>query len=267
MVWFWFGLFRSHLRVLIIAGLALPSAMVGIDYSQKVPLMFDVVVVEQPDGNISWRKVTGFVGGSYTFGDGSSVSITKPEGGPIGTVVVNDSDRRLRIIRVTYGSKPRLPGPGGRDEVAVIDPRKDGRHARTRRTLRSRKRRPAPVDDVCFQLRYVGLAGLVVVTDGHGQARVIPDLSEYDSLRSGGRRKCWFQRTGTFKDTRPKERRPQGKAPLRRSACVAVERESTVVSMTVGINRHSPDDIQIRGNRTTAPSPRELCSHCSHPMT
>ena len=34
-----------------------------------------------------------------------------------------------------------------------------------------------------------------------------------------------------------------------------------------GINRHSPDDIQIRGNRTTAPSPRELCSHCSHPMT
>ena len=33
------------------------------------------------------------------------------------------------------------------------------------------------------------------------------------------------------------------------------------------LNRHSPDDIQIRGNRTTAPSPRELCSHCSHPMT
>ena len=32
-------------------------------------------------------------------------------------------------------------------------------------------------------------------------------------------------------------------------------------------NRHSPDDIQIRGNRTTAPSPRGLCSHCSHPMT
>ena len=26
------------------------------------------------------------------------------------------------------------------------------------------------------------------------------------------------------------------------------------------LNRHSPDDIQIRGNRTTAPSPRELCS-------
>ena len=33
------------------------------------------------------------------------------------------------------------------------------------------------------------------------------------------------------------------------------------------LNRHSPDDIQIHGNRTTAPSPRELCSHCSHPMT
>jgi len=32
------------------------------------------------------------------------------------------------------------------------------------------------------------------------------------------------------------------------------------------LNRHSPDDIQIRENRTTVPPPRELYSLCSHPM-
>ena len=32
-------------------------------------------------------------------------------------------------------------------------------------------------------------------------------------------------------------------------------------------NRHSPDAIQIRGNGTMAPSPREFYSLCSHPMT
>ena len=120
------GLFRRHLRLLIVAGLALPSAMVGINYSQKIPLMFDVVVVEQHDGTISWRKVRKFVGGQYTFRDGSRASVAKPEGGPIGTVVVNDSDRRLRIIRVSYSSTPRMPGLGGRDAVAVIDPRMTG---------------------------------------------------------------------------------------------------------------------------------------------
>ena len=32
------------------------------------------------------------------------------------------------------------------------------------------------------------------------------------------------------------------------------------------INRHSPYTIQIRGNRTTFPPPRELYPLCSHPM-
>jgi hypothetical protein len=32
------------------------------------------------------------------------------------------------------------------------------------------------------------------------------------------------------------------------------------------IRRHSPIDIQIRGNRTTGPPPRELHLLCSHPM-
>ncbi len=32
------------------------------------------------------------------------------------------------------------------------------------------------------------------------------------------------------------------------------------------LNRHSPDDIQIRGNRTTVPPPRERYPFLSHPM-
>ena len=32
------------------------------------------------------------------------------------------------------------------------------------------------------------------------------------------------------------------------------------------LNRHSPYAIQIRGNRTTFPPPRELYPLCSHPM-
>ena len=32
------------------------------------------------------------------------------------------------------------------------------------------------------------------------------------------------------------------------------------------LNRHSPYTIQIRGNRTTFPPPRELYPLCSHPM-
>jgi len=32
------------------------------------------------------------------------------------------------------------------------------------------------------------------------------------------------------------------------------------------LNRHSPDDIQNRGNRTTGPPPRELYPFRSHPI-
>ncbi len=65
--------------------------------------------------------------------------------------------------------------------------------------------------------------------------------------------------------------------PLGQAACPSSEEKAlagkkiAVISncdiLAAGLSRHSPDDIQIRGNRTTAPSPRELCSHCSHPMT
>ena len=35
---------------------------------------------------------------------------------------------------------------------------------------------------------------------------------------------------------------------------------------SASLNRHSPYTIQIRGNRTTFPPPRELYPLCSHPM-
>ena len=115
------GLFKSHLRFLILIGLALPSGVLAISFSQKVPLMFDVVIVEQAESGISWRKVRQFTGGEYTFRSGRTAEIAKPAGGPIGTVVINDSNRRLRVIRVFYTATPHRPGPGGREEIAVID--------------------------------------------------------------------------------------------------------------------------------------------------
>ena len=36
--------------------------------------------------------------------------------------------------------------------------------------------------------------------------------------------------------------------------------------LNIFLNRHSPYTIQIRGNRTTFPPPRELYPLCSHPM-
>ena len=42
--------------------------------------------------------------------------------------------------------------------------------------------------------------------------------------------------------------------------------EVTVCALAGSINRHSPYTIQIRGNRTTFPPPRELYPLCSHPM-
>ncbi len=120
-----FGLLRRS-SALVILGFVLPSGALALGASQTVVLKFDVVVVEQPGGTMTWRTVRQFVGGEYTFRDGSRARITKPAGGPIGTVVVNDSDRRLQIIRVSYTSTPRIPGPGGRHLVADIASGKTG---------------------------------------------------------------------------------------------------------------------------------------------
>jgi len=46
-------------------------------------------------------------------------------------------------------------------------------------------------------------------------------------------------------------------------------RISIAINLRVGelsLNRHFPDNPQIQGNRTTVPSPRELCPLCNHPM-
>ena len=116
------GLIRRHMRWLMIAGIVLPSAALAFSVSETVMLKFDVVIVTQPGGLMSQRTVRQFVGGEYVFDDGKRVRIAKPQGGPIGTVVVNDTDRQLRIVRVSYTSTPRIPGPGGDDEIAVIEP-------------------------------------------------------------------------------------------------------------------------------------------------
>ncbi len=41
---------------------------------------------------------------------------------------------------------------------------------------------------------------------------------------------------------------------------------ANVSQVSTHLNRHSPDDIQIRENRTTVPPPREPHPFGSHPM-
>ncbi|MDP6803802.1 MAG: hypothetical protein QF902_00525 [Rhodospirillales bacterium] len=52
-----FGLIQRRFRILVIIGLAVPGATVGFAFSQKVPMRFDVMIVQEPGGEISWRKV------------------------------------------------------------------------------------------------------------------------------------------------------------------------------------------------------------------
>ena len=120
------GVFRRHQRLLIFIGFAVPGATLGWSVSEKIPLQFDVVIVEQPAGEIAWRKVLKFVGGEYAFDDGRRVRLDKPEGGPIATVVVNDTRRRLHIIRVAYAANPRLYGAIRDADISVIEARGTG---------------------------------------------------------------------------------------------------------------------------------------------
>lgn len=120
-----FGLLWRN-SLLIILGIVLPGGMLALSASQKITLKFEVVIVDQSGGTMAWRKVKQFVGGDYSFRDGRDVRISKPKGGPIGTVVINDSNQKLQIIRVIYTANPQIPGPSGRDIVAVIDPGKTG---------------------------------------------------------------------------------------------------------------------------------------------
>ena len=120
------GVFNRHWRILILLGIAVAGIAVAIVTSQKIPLNFEVVIVEESDKGMSWRQIRSFTGGEYWFRDGSRARITKPEGGMIATVVINDARRRLRVVNVSYTSTPGIPGPGGRDEIAVIEPGRIG---------------------------------------------------------------------------------------------------------------------------------------------
>jgi len=122
-VLFLIGVFNRHWRILIYLGIAVAGIGVAFVTSQKIPLKFEVVIVEEAGKGISWRKIRSFTGGEYRFRDGSRTRITKPEGGMIATVVINDARRPLRVVNVSYTSTPRIPGPGGREELAVIEPR------------------------------------------------------------------------------------------------------------------------------------------------
>lgn len=119
---FLIGVFNRHWRILIYLGIAVAGGGVAFVTSEKMTLKFEVVIAEESEKGMSWRKVRSFTGGEYQFRDGSRARIAKPEGGMIGTVVINDTGRPLRVVSVAYTSTPRIPGPGGRDEVAVIKP-------------------------------------------------------------------------------------------------------------------------------------------------
>ena len=118
----------------------------------------------------------------------------------------------------------------------------------------------------------------IVFLDNEGRMRGV--------VRSGGGGGYWFDEdqppdTETNALTDNVAARESGRwgdlvwSPALDTAVQTIRRPVVVGGDEVGVlgagvsvlSRHSPDDIQIRGNRTTAPSPRELCSHCSHPMT
>ena len=116
------GLLKGHLRILILIGIAVPVAALLLVTSQKIVLKFEVVITTESDTGLSWRHVNAFTGGEYVFRDGTRAPITKPEGGPIATVVINDSDRPVRVVRVAYTANPQIPGSEGQEEIAVIEP-------------------------------------------------------------------------------------------------------------------------------------------------
>ena len=125
-VLFLVGVFKKGLRLLIFIGIAVPGSDIVFATSEKVVLNFEVVVVTESDQGMGWQHIRSFTGGEYQFRDGTRASITKPEGGMIATVVVNDSDRPLRVVRVAYAAPPKTPGFGGREDVVSIEPGRTG---------------------------------------------------------------------------------------------------------------------------------------------
>jgi hypothetical protein len=120
------GVFKKGLRLLIIIGIAVPGGAIVLAASEKVVLNFNVVVMTESDQGMAWQHVRSFSGGEYQFGDGTQTPITKPEGGMIATVVINDSDRPVRVVRVAYAAANKPPGFGGRDDVMSVAPGRTG---------------------------------------------------------------------------------------------------------------------------------------------
>lgn len=120
------GVFNKGLRLLIFIGIAVPGGAIVFAASEKVVLKFDVVVMTESDQGMAWQHVRSFTGGEYQFRDGTQTSITKPGGGMIATVVINDSDRPVRVVRVAYAAPNKPPGLGGQEDVVSVEPGRTG---------------------------------------------------------------------------------------------------------------------------------------------
>ncbi len=120
------GVFKKDLRLLIFIGIAVPGSAIVFATSEKVVLNFEVVVMTESDQGMAWQHVRSFTGGEYRFRDGTRTSITKPDGGMIATVVINDSNRPVRVVRVAYAAPPKPPGLGGREDVVSVEPGRTG---------------------------------------------------------------------------------------------------------------------------------------------
>lgn len=99
------GFFAGSLRFLVIvAGIAVPILGTASIEAQKKALSFDVTVLEESQGSVTWRTIPDFRGGTYTFGNGSVTPVTRPESGRRGTVVINETEKRLIIYVVPYAT-------------------------------------------------------------------------------------------------------------------------------------------------------------------
>ena len=99
------GFFAGSLRFFVIAaGVAVPLLGTASIEAQKKALSFDVTVVEDSGDTVAWRTVSDFRGGTYTFGNGTVAPVTRPEGGRRGTVVINETEKRLTVYVIPYAT-------------------------------------------------------------------------------------------------------------------------------------------------------------------